>query len=309
MKKIVSSFAIAWMMISINAQAPEMISYQAVIRNGSGVLITNTEVGMRISILQGSRTGTAVYVETQSPTTNGNGLVITEIGTGNSSDDFSDINWADGPFFIKTETDPDGGSNYSISGTSQLLSVPYALHSKTAERLMGGHYVGELFGGGIVFWVSPDGQHGLIASLDDMEGGSVAPWSNVVNAEIGTDARSMTIGSGNTDAIIGQAGHSNSAAKICKDYRGGGFSDWYLPSLREMHLLASQDILIDQILDNDSDPATNGFVQEYISPAYGRYWSSTEGSYSNAWYYTFSFIYSDNSPKDSGFKVRAIRSF
>ena len=113
--------------------APNKMSYQAVVRNGSNALVTGQIVGMRISILQGSPTGTPVYVESQKPTTNANGLASMEIGTGTVvSGDFSAIDWASGPYFIKTETDPLGGSNYAISATSQLLSVPYALYAKTA---------------------------------------------------------------------------------------------------------------------------------------------------------------------------------
>ncbi|NCA80494.1 MAG: hypothetical protein EOM76_09990, partial [Sphingobacteriia bacterium] len=78
---------------------------------------------------------TAVYVETQTPTTNANGLVSIEIGGGAG---FDAIDWANGIYFIKTETDPVGGTNYTITGTSQLLSVPYALHAKTAESVSGG---------------------------------------------------------------------------------------------------------------------------------------------------------------------------
>ncbi|MFP4061139.1 MAG: hypothetical protein ACLFUC_11720, partial [Bacteroidales bacterium] len=119
-------------------QSPEKMSYQAVIRDAGDNLITDTEVGMQISILQGSASGEEVYVETQEPTTNANGLVSIEIGTGTTSDDFSAIDWADGPYFIKTETDPEGSTNYTITGTSQLLSVPYALHAKTADTVTGG---------------------------------------------------------------------------------------------------------------------------------------------------------------------------
>jgi len=115
-------------------QAPQYLSYQAVIRDGSNNLVTSTAVGMQISILQGSASGTAVYVETQAPTTNINGLVTIQIGTGNVvSGSFSGIDWSNGPYYIKTGTDPTGGTNYSaIVGTSQLVSVPYALYSATS---------------------------------------------------------------------------------------------------------------------------------------------------------------------------------
>jgi hypothetical protein len=90
-------------------------------------------VSLRFSILQGSANGTAVYIETVSAATNENGLVTAEIGSGTSSDDFGSINWADGPFYLETEIDPNGGSMYSISATNQLMSVPYAMHANSAE--------------------------------------------------------------------------------------------------------------------------------------------------------------------------------
>ena len=121
-----------------DAQSPEKISYQAVIRNGSGDILTNTQIGMQISILQGTADGNSVYEETQNPETNTNGLITLEIGDGNiTSGNLSNINWSDGPYFIKTEIDPSGGTNYTISGTSQILSVPYAIHAKTAESITG----------------------------------------------------------------------------------------------------------------------------------------------------------------------------
>src|SRR5690554_1686665 len=138
MKKIITVCAVLLMTASVFAQAPEKMSYQAVVRDGSNALVSSTAVGMQISILQGSASGTAVYVETQTPTSNANGLVSLEIGAGTVvSGDFTTIDWANGPYFIKTETDPTGGTSYTITGTSQLLSVPYALHAKTAETVTG----------------------------------------------------------------------------------------------------------------------------------------------------------------------------
>ena len=138
MKKIFTILTAVLLTANIFAQSPEKMSYQAVIRDANDNLVTNQSVGMQISILQDSASGTAVYEETQSPTTNANGLISIEIGTGTSSDDFTTIDWANGPYFIKTETDPVGGTNYTITGISQLLSVPYALYAKTAETLTDG---------------------------------------------------------------------------------------------------------------------------------------------------------------------------
>jgi uncharacterized protein (TIGR02145 family) len=117
---------------SIFAQVPEKMSYQSVIRNSNNQLIINQEVGLQISIIQDSTSGTAIYVESQTPFTNENGLISIEIGGGEG---FNTIDWSDGTYFIKTEIDPSGGTNYTITGISQLLSVPYALHAKTADNL------------------------------------------------------------------------------------------------------------------------------------------------------------------------------
>jgi len=134
MKKLFTLFVIAALTISVFAQSPQKMSYQAVVRNTSGVLQANQAVGMKISILQGSETGTAVYVETQTKTTNANGLVTLEVGSGTIvSGTFAGIDWSNGTYYIKTETDPTGGTSYTITGTSQILSVPYALYSKIAK--------------------------------------------------------------------------------------------------------------------------------------------------------------------------------
>ncbi len=123
---------------TVTAQTPDRMSYQAVIRSSSNQLITNTQIGMQISILQGTFDGITVYSETHTPVTNVNGLVSIEIGGGDVvSGDLATIDWGDGPYFIKTETDPAGGTSYTISVISRLLSVPYAFHSKTAESFAG----------------------------------------------------------------------------------------------------------------------------------------------------------------------------
>lgn len=134
MKKIITLIAVLLINTIAFAQVPQKMSYQAVIRNTSDALVTSTAVGMQISILQGSSTGSAVYVETHTPTTNANGLVSVEIGSGSVvSGNFSTIDWSTGNYYIKSETDVTGGTNYTISGTSQLLSVPYAMYAGKTE--------------------------------------------------------------------------------------------------------------------------------------------------------------------------------
>ncbi|UOX33049.1 hypothetical protein LXD69_13505 [Flavobacterium sediminilitoris] len=141
MKKLYSFLAIIAFSLNIFSQAPEKMSYQAVVRDASDALIVSTTVGMQISILEGSSTGTPVYVETQTPTTNTNGLISIEIGNGTVvSGDFTTIDWSTGSYFIKTETDPTGGTSYTITGESQLLSVPYALFSKNSGGVAGAEW-------------------------------------------------------------------------------------------------------------------------------------------------------------------------
>jgi len=128
--------AVALLTIGLtNAQSPNKMSYQAVVRNADNVLVQNHPIGMQISILQGSATGTPVYVETQTTSTNANGLVSIKIGEGTVvTGTFSEIDWSIGNYFIKTEIDPQGGTAYTISGTSELTSVPYALFSATGVK-------------------------------------------------------------------------------------------------------------------------------------------------------------------------------
>jgi hypothetical protein len=101
MKKLLNLSILLLLTVTAIAQAPQKMSYQAVIRNASNNLVSNQSVGMQISILQGAANGTAVYVETQTPTSNANGLVSLEVGAGTVvSGTFAAINWANGPYFI-----------------------------------------------------------------------------------------------------------------------------------------------------------------------------------------------------------------
>lgn len=141
MKKIYSFFLLVLLTASVLAQAPGKMSYQAVIRDADNNLLTGQTIGMQISILEGSPSGSAVFVENHQPTTNKNGLVTLDIGDGTVvSGDFSGIDWSNGPYFLKTETDPQGGNDCSITATSQLLSVPYALYADSSGNAFSGKY-------------------------------------------------------------------------------------------------------------------------------------------------------------------------
>ena len=168
-------------------QAPQKMSYQAVIRNASSVLVTSAPVGMRISILQGSASGSSVYTETQTGSTNVNGLVSLEIGTGTVvSGNFATINWGNGPYFIKTETDPTGGTTYTITGTSQLSSVPYALFSAgSANGETPGTAVGDMkYWNGTAWVLIPVGTPGQFLQLN---ASNVPSWNGGTFATLTTD--------------------------------------------------------------------------------------------------------------------------
>ena len=118
------------------AQAPEGFKYQAVIRDGANTVMSNQTISIRLSIQQGSVGGILVYSEAFTTPTNAYGLINLEIGTGTTSYDFTIIDWANGPYFMETAVDLSGGTTYSVMGTSQLMSVPYALHAKTADSVI-----------------------------------------------------------------------------------------------------------------------------------------------------------------------------
>jgi len=301
MKKVFSILLAVFLTATVWAQSPNKMSYQAVIRNSSDALVTNTQIGLEVNIRQGTTSGTVVYTETQTPTTNANGLVSIEIGGGSG---FNTIDWANGPYFIETKTDPAGGTNYTITGTSQLLSVPYALYAANAGTATGGgnftHYIGEEYGGGVIFHLWKDNagvEHGLIVALTDQS--TSQAWSNVTSAEIGTSAQSSWDGLSNSNSIVGQGGHTSSAAKLCLDLVSGGQSDWYLPSIQELNMLWNNYYTVSRALSQIS-----GATQLSKSV----YWSSES---SNIYAWTFYFSYGDSNlySKYNTNYVRAVRAF
>jgi len=292
MKKIYSILAGLLLTASVFAQAPQKMSYQAVIRNSSNALITSTPVGMQISIMQGSPTGTAVYVETQTPSTNANGLVSLEIGTGTIvTGTFAGINWAAGPYFIKTETDPTGGTAYTIAGTNELMSVPYALFSAAAgtNAGVGGftHYLGEAFNGGIIYYLykGSDGlEHGLIVALTE----STAEWQTtgtLVNANRSWD------GAYNTALMTGSPAAT---------YIAGLGAGWYLPSIDELGKLYYNRFETNKALFTGGNALLS-------STAY--YWSSTEFDATNAYSFFFYNGSANANYKADTFTVRGVRAF
>ncbi len=136
MKKLFTSLITLLICVAVFAQSPESMKYQSVVRDNSGAIIANQSVGLQLSILQTSSTGTSVYVETHSVTTNSFGLINIDIGGGTvQSGTFSTIDWGSDTYFLKVEMDVTGGTSYATFGTSKFLSVPYALHAKNVDSV------------------------------------------------------------------------------------------------------------------------------------------------------------------------------
>ena len=103
------------------AQAPPKFNYQGVARDAAGNPIASQAIGLRISVLDGSSTGSVVFSETQTPLTNAYGLFSIAIGTGTPiSGSIGAVNWASGDKYVKIDMDPNGGSAYSNLTTTQL---------------------------------------------------------------------------------------------------------------------------------------------------------------------------------------------
>jgi hypothetical protein len=382
MKKIILLTTLYFLIITFRTSAqtpPNAFNYSAVARNSSGQPISSTTIGIQINILRNSTTGASQYIENHFVNTDAFGLFNLIIGAGAiQSGSMASINWSSDNYFIRVGMDANGGTNFLTMGTTQLLSVPYALHSKTADSLTGsiiesdpiyntsiaknitsndtnrwnnkqnrilvgegisksgdtlkvvkqyqslslsndtifltnggfvklpngGHYIGEEFGGGVIFHLWRDAQgieHGLIVDKTDLSTNQV--WSNRSITPIGITARSSWDGLSNSNAIVGQAGHTNSAASLCLNSTNGGQNDWYLPSLDELSLLWHSRFNINKSISTIGGATVlNHFANNF-------YWCSTESSDGSSWsFMTGNGDGATNSKNNPAF-VRAIRRF
>jgi hypothetical protein len=119
-------------MATVQAQTPEGMNYQAVVRDASGLPIANQTIGMRATILA-QPSVTVVFQETHTVSTNQFGLINLVIGGGNiSQGSLSSIDWGNGTYWLQTETDVTGGTTYSLLGSQQLMTVPYAFYAESS---------------------------------------------------------------------------------------------------------------------------------------------------------------------------------
>ena len=312
MKKLYFLLLSISLTLSAWAQAPEKMSYQAVVKDASSGLVTNQKIGMQMSILQGAE-GTAVYVETHQPTTNSNGLVSISVGTGApTSGSFRDIDWSKGPYFLQTEIDPAGGTSYTISGKSEIESQPYAFHATTATTAKNGFKAGTTKGQ-MMFW---DGEawvkldpplSGVDANLSIRDGQlawtsvEVAPKYEIgLNNDLGgyvfyvapdglrglvaatKDQSTSDVTWNNAFSLVNNSANHNAV--------GANFTDWRLPTKDELNMMYTK------------KDAIGGFASNY-------YWSSTAYADGYAWIQNFNdgyqTYYIDNDPN----RVRAVRAF
>ena len=134
MKKIFTLIVLLSTFGVLYAQSPTSINYQAVLRNSDGDLIKSQSISLRLSILKGSATGSAVYTETHSTSTNEFGMVNLQIGNGSSGDQFNSIQWGSDGHYLKVELDESGGNNYKNLPVSLSAIGPISILKEVIDE-------------------------------------------------------------------------------------------------------------------------------------------------------------------------------
>jgi hypothetical protein len=324
--------------------AQQGINYKALIKDGAGAVVANETIDVRFSIIEDTGS-TNVYVETHTgATTDANGIVILTIGsvTPPTLGVFADIAWGSNTHSLKVEIDIEQDASFLDMGTTQFMSVPYSLQATTAataKALTGGidqayiaaleariaalepppPPVGDLYKGGILFYIYEAGDigyvagevHGLIAATTDQSTGIA--WITGGNTQTTANGGTLSaIGTGqaNTTAMMSQAGYTGGAAKVCADYtvdeNGVTYDDWFLPSKDELNLMWSN------LADSDGNGINTGPTDpnNIGNFATSFYWSSKEFDNNNAWDQRFVNGSKSADSKDNiTDNVRAVRAF
>lgn len=309
--------------LALSQIPPQAFNYSAVARDSSGQPIANTTIGLQVSLLKGSVNGPTVYSENHFPVTDQHGLFNLIIGAGAiQSGTMDSVGWHTDNFYLQVSMDASGGTNFLIMGTTQLLSVPYALYAKSAGTISGGsggggggtqsggHYIGEYFGGGIIYelWKDSSGvEHGYIIDLFNID--SAGFWCDFnPDSVIINGATSFYEGEANCQDIVNTPGHTTSAASKCLGSTSGGYTDWYLPAPEEILPLGYSVPRINRTLRTIPGAKT-------LEP--GMFlWTSANKYYAHlgqVWNYASAYLVGydlmQESPKDYPAYIRAIRKF
>jgi len=321
-------------LLSVSAQPPQLIPYQAIARDNAGDPVLNQNIGLRFSVHDQTISGTVVWQESQTVVSNNLGIIVTALG---GTTQLTSVDWGSGAKFLQVEMDIAGGSNYLDMGTQQMMSVPYALYAETSGSVInnggGGngsftHWIGELYGGGIVchLWKDTEGvEHGLIASLNNLGAAPMHTFSQFTTES--TLAVSQIDGAFNTNQLLNLNILPQDAAHLCSNYSFDGFDDWYLPAFQELIFLYKNIFDLNINLYSNTSYDLIGIYNYENNPADGYvYWSSTINSYTggmgnairvleptfgNAWNggNSTNYCFDLNVPLNSLRQVRAFRKF
>jgi hypothetical protein len=337
-----SFFAMIFMAIlsPLLGQSPDKMSYQAILRDENGSLLANRTVNVVLSIRKDQPDGPEVFSEQHNPTTNQNGLVSLEIGSGTALiGTMSGVDWADGTHYIQTRIDPAGGNQFLLITTSPLLSVPYAFHAKTADQLTEPLVESDpVFSESVAAGITEDDTTSWNAKQDRVQAGNGIDISNNT-ISLKNDAFYLgqdTLGgivfylykdrNGNQRGLVVSKTETSAAWQSLQSATGANrswdgpyntaritnspartwllntFDDaWYLPSIDEMSLLYHSRFHVNAALSAGGHTLLSNTME---------YWSSTEANAANA--HNFHFLYGSAylaTNKSNSYNVRAIRAF
>lgn len=325
---VIAGTMIAFLLIATSihgvAQQYEGIHFQITVRDYNSNLITNQQVGIRVRII--NMDSDILYEEVHQLQTSATGVASIDIGSGSQqSGNLEEMGnyLGDEIMYIRTDIDPEGGSDYKIVSHNRISSMPYAMHARYVidmkeedphfqgslasgldKRILDNwdsiarvrHYPGDRISKGIVFYVDSTGENGLMTAAHDYDG-EVSWMDSSVDL---IDVESYVDGFANTSSILLQAEASAAAAFYCDTLTIHGKNDWYLPALDELLLLNDSRYQVNRAAGEDDDPSSEGINAE-------RYWSSTESGATEAWLFDLGKVASES--KTASANVRAIRKF
>lgn len=252
MKKLIFFLSLSLSTFTLTfAQAPQGFNYQAVARNTSGVALISTNVGLEISLRQGSASGTIVYTEAHAVTSNNLGLINLTVGMGTPSmGTFSSIDWSAGPYFIQISMDATGGTTYVLMGTQQLMSVPYALYAANGGTTGATGATGTNGAMGATGATGAAGTNGATGATgtagtngatgatgtNGTNGATGATGMAGVNGTNGTNGTNGATGATGTAGTAGATGATGAAGTITKVFTampGGGSIDWLIDNVSD----------------------------------------------------------------------------